>query len=1069
MKRLKILILLLLSVSLIKGQIPVGEPFLLTEGSLFKEMSTPASVTSGYGWVYSKSDNKLYFKNDVGTEYDLTLGGVGTVTSFSSGNFSPLFTTSVVNSTSTPTLSFTGISQTANTFYVAPSGSSGIPTFRTMVPLDIAAAPSTKLTKRYYASYIPNTGTLEWYRIKKADLDDFTEGYIAVGSSDNSLTETIGSAYQVLRTNSAGTAYEWDSQLEDDLYNLRLGTSSLFGALYNTVIGPSSRMGAASSRNTYIGYGINNAGNSYNENTIIGPASLAVNAGTMTIIGSVVNHARINGMVALGSYITLPTTGGYASTGANAPIYIGYNITNNESSTTKGNIFIGRNISTSGFTTTNTTAAIVISQDPVIEEGMQNSVGVGYNISLLDGEPNVTVIGNSAKAYLDGTYGSAGGQSIALGYFSAVGAWRAMSLGAYSQSLGVSSTAIGFGAYSNKAHADSWGRGAYNDVQNATLIYGSPATGANNIGTIFFGTVAAKHTNPAMPGTETLDLSTELNAGTAYTTLTTTTGRDANLSPSLTNTRGGELRLMGGASTGTAIGGNLSLGVTMAGGASNNTENTWDNALTIYGADARGYFDNGLGVGNTAGTTMNGRLHVTGFPTGSSATSSLYIETGVNELQANFKDDNSIVLRSGTNARWNFNGTTLSMGDDAGIIRKSKIQASQIEWSYLNNKTTNLALAQSVEDASYWYRVTPSVTQSSSGFEPKILWIEPTYNLTSTATQDVYGLYYSPTVTSVIGDHYFAYATSGRTKLGDVNQDNALTKVAVLATDNEIKYRDLSTIPDIAALSAETSLDMDDDNLIVYDASETANNKVSIEEFFDEYMSSYKKHSFDYYNEFFNGVGTATGGGDVVSVSSGTGAASTGTSATSATNVIGLVTSTTGTTATGRTAICSYTSAISFGGGATSFEYRIDGISALSTVTERYAILVGFFDTYSAVNQVDGIYFLYDEGGVSTGSAASANWQLVTVSNSVRTFTPTSIPVSTSGHILRIEINAAGTSVEFFIDGVSASSPISTNIPTGTARASGFASMIIKSIGTTARVMNIDYMRVHVNYTTPKN
>lgn len=137
MKRLNILFLLLLSASLIRAQIPVSEPLLFIEGSLFKEMSTPVSIPSGYGWVYSKSDNKLYFKNDAGTEYDLTLGGSGTVTSFSSGNFSPLFTTSVTNSTTTPSLSFTGISQLQNLVYASPNGSSGVPSFRSLAVADI--------------------------------------------------------------------------------------------------------------------------------------------------------------------------------------------------------------------------------------------------------------------------------------------------------------------------------------------------------------------------------------------------------------------------------------------------------------------------------------------------------------------------------------------------------------------------------------------------------------------------------------------------------------------------------------------------------------------------------------------------------------------------------------------------------------------------------------------------------------------------------------------------------------------------------------------------------------------
>lgn len=62
----------------------------------------------------------------------------GSLTSFAAGNLASLFTTSVSNSTTTPSLSFTGVSQTANkVFASATSGGSAIPTFRSLVSADI--------------------------------------------------------------------------------------------------------------------------------------------------------------------------------------------------------------------------------------------------------------------------------------------------------------------------------------------------------------------------------------------------------------------------------------------------------------------------------------------------------------------------------------------------------------------------------------------------------------------------------------------------------------------------------------------------------------------------------------------------------------------------------------------------------------------------------------------------------------------------------------------------------------------------------------------------------------------
>jgi hypothetical protein len=65
-------------------------------------------------------------------------GGGGSVTAFSSGDFSPLFTTSVSNPTTTPALSFTTVNQAANVIYAGPtSGGSAAPTFRALVDADL--------------------------------------------------------------------------------------------------------------------------------------------------------------------------------------------------------------------------------------------------------------------------------------------------------------------------------------------------------------------------------------------------------------------------------------------------------------------------------------------------------------------------------------------------------------------------------------------------------------------------------------------------------------------------------------------------------------------------------------------------------------------------------------------------------------------------------------------------------------------------------------------------------------------------------------------------------------------
>lgn len=67
-------------------------------------------------------------------------GSTGTVTSFSAGNLSPLFTTNVATATTTPALTFTLNNAAINTVYAgATSGSPAPPTFRSLVTADLPA------------------------------------------------------------------------------------------------------------------------------------------------------------------------------------------------------------------------------------------------------------------------------------------------------------------------------------------------------------------------------------------------------------------------------------------------------------------------------------------------------------------------------------------------------------------------------------------------------------------------------------------------------------------------------------------------------------------------------------------------------------------------------------------------------------------------------------------------------------------------------------------------------------------------------------------------------------------
>ncbi len=67
----------------------------------------------------------------LGADGNCHSGGSGTVTSFSAGNLSPLFTTSVATATSTPALTFSLTNAAGDSWYGNASGSTGAPSYNT--------------------------------------------------------------------------------------------------------------------------------------------------------------------------------------------------------------------------------------------------------------------------------------------------------------------------------------------------------------------------------------------------------------------------------------------------------------------------------------------------------------------------------------------------------------------------------------------------------------------------------------------------------------------------------------------------------------------------------------------------------------------------------------------------------------------------------------------------------------------------------------------------------------------------------------------------------------------------
>jgi len=104
--------------------------------------------------------------------------GLGTVTAVSTGNLSPLFTTAVSSSTTTPNVTFSAISQPQKLFYASPNNASGIPSFRSIVASDLPSLSSI---------YFPYpTGTISQYIRGDGSLANISR--LSSNSNKNYLT-----------------------------------------------------------------------------------------------------------------------------------------------------------------------------------------------------------------------------------------------------------------------------------------------------------------------------------------------------------------------------------------------------------------------------------------------------------------------------------------------------------------------------------------------------------------------------------------------------------------------------------------------------------------------------------------------------------------------------------------------------------------------------------------------------------------------------------------------------------------------------------------------------------------
>jgi hypothetical protein len=264
-------------------------------------------------------------------------------------------------------------------------------------------------------------------------------------------------------------------------------------------------------------------------------------------------------------------------------------------------------------------------------------------------------------------------------------------------------------------------------------------------------------------------------------------------------------------------------------------------------------------------------------------------------------------------------------------------------------------------------------------------------------------------------------------------------------------YEDADAVAAInAAILAATSKDNPamQDVIYLYDSVAAAFRKSTKSSFLKGNVERFFKIETDF-------VGTLLG--DLTSYTSGTGASNqNGTYGQDATNnAIGVTQSDTGTTATGRSGLGTVTGAV-FSPTLSKVIYEgRHALEALSSITETFTFYCGLGDFFTGTTEGNnGLFFSYTDlinGGRFLIKSRVAGVDVRTVD--------TGISPDLDYHIFRVELDESGVEARFYIDAVLVGTINDPDLP-GIAHKMGAGFMIKKTLGTTQRNMDSDYVYI---------
>jgi hypothetical protein len=261
--------------------------------------------------------------------------------------------------------------------------------------------------------------------------------------------------------------------------------------------------------------------------------------------------------------------------------------------------------------------------------------------------------------------------------------------------------------------------------------------------------------------------------------------------------------------------------------------------------------------------------------------------------------------------------------------------------------------------------------------------------------------------------------------------------------------REWNTIPNGTTTSLERMRLTNQGNLLIGTAADNLVDKLQVAR-----GSSVNFPMLEMFDDFlWTTLGSGTNPYSVVSAITNGGAVTVETTATS-NDYMGMIVASTGSSSSSGHAVIDFFNSVNkirLGLKRIFFEARVE-IPTLSTATQTFTVQAGLEDGNAAGLPANGVFFSYTHG--------TNGGQWVGVCRSGSTSSPTNSTVAVvanTWYVLRAEINAARTVVEYYIDGVLIGTNNASNIPGTTA---GMRPMfqIDKSAGTSARTLAADYM-----------